>query len=260
MTPQTGSLRAAPLCFGQTQKQTGPGCNWECSPALSLQCSQQPCAVCPCRLPHRGPLGHDGRAHCSHKAGTDLQRPGQQGEPGPVCATGRSHLHGRLQHSGAGQGAVGANPPWCHGHCPAWHTQEGMSLAGGECPGIVRCQMCGRGRVKLWEGMSPVPALGCGPELPALTAPLCPAGLGDELQCQVCFVLLRPLQVGLSPTRCAQLGPGWLGVHSQGVIWERGLPRVWAACGAHWSLFSTLFLLLHTKRTCPEEAGWQQGH
>lgn len=110
---------------------------------------------------------------------------------------------------------------------------------------MVMCQMCGRGKVKLWEGMSPVPALGCGSELPALTAPLCPAGLSDELQCQVCFVLLRPLQVGLSPARCAQLGPGWLGVHSQGVIWERGCPEPGLHVGhtdhfsAPYSYFST---------------------
>lgn len=33
---QFGSHRAAHSGFGQTQKHTGPGSNWECSPALPM--------------------------------------------------------------------------------------------------------------------------------------------------------------------------------------------------------------------------------
>lgn len=48
----------------------------------------------PCRLPHRRPLRHDGRAHRSHKGGADLQGPGQQGELGIRVCQGQERCPG----------------------------------------------------------------------------------------------------------------------------------------------------------------------
>lgn len=218
----------SPCCFSQ---HLSPGCF-----PTSLSCP-----VRPCRLPHRGSLGYDGRAHCSHQAGTDLQRPGQQGETGScVCHEPHAWQAAAQQDRASGRRSNSPLVPQAL-PCPNTHRRV-MSLAGprnGEAPDLWQ------GRLKLWEGISPVPALGCSPELPALMAPLCPAGLSDELQCQVCFVLLRPFQVGLSSARCAQAG--WECIPREfigkGACREPGLH-----VGPHWSLCSTLLLLLHAKR------------
>lgn len=139
--------------------------------------------------------------------------------------------------------------------CPGAH-RRGMSSAGprhGEVPG-------------LWQGEDKAAVGGnlCCPELPALTAPLCPAGFSDELQRQVRFVLLRPLQVGLSLSQVCPGGARLAGRVCPVVIWERGLPRAWATPGAtpvtlqHPSLISPC--KKETNVPCSGGAGWQEGH
>lgn len=96
-------------------------------PSPCLWCFQQPCPVPPCRLSHRGPLRHDGWAHCSHEAGTDLQRPGQQGEPGTCVCHRHQAQPWRLQHGDRASGRV-TNPPGATGIALPQHTQAGNGL------------------------------------------------------------------------------------------------------------------------------------
>lgn len=214
VTPQFSSHRAATLWLW-----ADPKINWAwlqlgvlpCPPhavpgsAKASGASQHPCPVCPCRLPHRGPLGHDGRAHRGHKAGADLQRPGQQGEPGScVCHRQEPHPGEAAAPRGRASGRRGKPPPWCHGHFPApAHT-------GGECPrlgpGTVRCQASGRKRIKQpWEGISAVPSSQPSRPLSALQVSV----MSYSAKFASCFY--GPFRWVCPSARCAQAGPGWLG-------------------------------------------------
>lgn len=81
--------------------------------------------------------------------------------------------------------------------CPsAW--RKGSFLA--RPMGPVKCQASGRGQRNRTEykptvGGNSYHRAGMQQRAPALTAPLSSAGLSDELQCQVCFMLLWTLQV-----------------------------------------------------------------
>lgn len=126
--------------------------------------------------------------------------------------------------------------------------------------GLRHCEVPG-----LWQGEDKAAVGGnlCCPELPALTAPLRPAGFSDELQRQVRFVLLRPLQVGLSLSQVCPGGARLAGRAFPVVIWERGLPRAWATPGAtpvtlqHPSLISPC--KKETNVPCSGGAGWLAG-
>lgn len=92
-----------------------------------------------------------------------------------------------------------------------------------------------------------------------LRAPLSSAGLGHELQRQVCFLLLRSLQVGLPHSReCPQPGLGWPG----GVSWRVGnrpWPEPGPQLGPRWWLWRAR-LLPRAGVPCPAEAGWGHSH
>lgn len=126
----------------------------------------------------------------------------------------------------------------------------------------MRLQTSGRGRIKLWEGISPVPALGCDPELPALTAlsVLQVSVMSYSAKFASCFY--GPFRWVCPSARCAQLGPGCLGVHSQGVTWERGLPRAWAALEANTGHFAAPYSYFSMQKgdkcTLPRR-GWLAG-
>lgn len=112
-----------------------------------------------------------------------------------------------MEAAARGQGKWQSDkPPRCHGHCPApAHTGGEWPWLG---PGMVRLQTSGRDRIKLWEGISPVPALGCGPELPALTAlsVLQVSVMSYSAKFASCFY--GPFRWVCPYARCAQLGPG----------------------------------------------------
>lgn len=96
--------------------------------------------------------------------------------------------------------------------CATAH-RKGMSSAGcgdSKVPGLWQGKEDVGQRIKQpWEGIAAAMVPACSTELLALTALLSSAGLCDELQRQVCFMLLRPLQVGLSlGQECPQVAPG----------------------------------------------------
>lgn len=114
-----------------------------------------------------------------------------------------------------------------------------------------------------WEGITTAPVPGCSTELVALTALLSSAGLGDELQRQVCFVLLRSLQVGLSLSReHPQPGLGWPGCVSPdsylGTGLGRSLGHSWGHAGRFGAPSSSFPVQKGDKRTLPRR-GWLVG-
>lgn len=116
---------------------------------------------------------------------------------------------GRLQHNGTGQAVGEANPHITQDVLQAFPRpgahRKGTSLAGhgdSKVPGRWQGkQDVGQSIKQPWEGITTAPVLGCSTEPPALMALPSSAGLSDELQRQVCFVLLWSLQVGLSLSR-----------------------------------------------------------
>lgn len=257
MTPQFGSHRAAPLYLW-----ADPKAEWAWLPVGVLPCPRHACGASSSRVLSIPAGCHivapsdmmDGRIAAMKQAliSNDL---GNKVSQGPVCATGTSHSRGGCS-TGTGQAAEGQTTPWCHGQCPA------SAQTGGEWPwmAMMRLQTSGRGGVKLWEGISPVPALGCDRELPALTAlsVLQVSVMSYSAKFASCFY--GPFRWVCPSARWAWLGPGvpreLLG---QGACPEPGL-----------HLRPTLVTLQHpiptspckkeTNVPCPGEAGWQEGH
>lgn len=137
-------------------------------------------------------------------------------------------LLGRLHHARPRQAVGEANPTLQDvlEASPSTAAYRRMSSAGcgdSKVPDLWHEKEDVGQRIKQpWEGIAAALVPRCSTELLALTAPLSSAGLRDELQRQVCFVLLWPLQVGLSlGQECSQI-----------VNWEGGLARAWAAAGA----------------------------
>lgn len=96
-----------------------------------------------------------------------------------------------------------------------------------------------------------------------LTALLSSAGVGDELQRQVCFMLLRSLQVGLSLSwDCPQPGLGWPGCVSLdsylGTGLEQSLGHSWGHAG-RFGVLSSYFLVQKGVKCILPRKGWLVG-